>query len=138
MIIWLALFVSQFIFLVIIFLVKPAIYQIDLSKPLLGENAIIILAFAFIGLFNLIISFVMKKNLLNSSVEHQNPALVQNALIIACALCESISLFGFVLAIAFDFQFFFLFFLIGIVGMIFHFPKREHLHSATFKKMQEF
>lgn len=138
MIIWFALFMSQFIFLVVIFVVKPQVFQFDLAKPVLGENAIIILAFAMFAFLNLIISFVMKKNLLNNSIKHQKPALVQTATIIACALCESISIFGFVLAFVFDYQYFFLWFIVGIVGMIFHFPKRESLHLATYQKSQKF
>lgn len=138
MIIWFALFMSQFVFILVIFMVKPEVLKLDLAKPILGENSIIPIAFAFMGILNLVISFVMKKNLLNDSVQHQNPALVQTAIVIACALCESISLFGFVLAFAFDYQYFFVWFLIGIVGMIFHFPKRESLHLATYQQSQKF
>ncbi len=136
LIIWFALLMSQIMFLLVIFLVKPEVYQFDFTKSPLGENAIIISAFALIAVLNLIISFVMKKNLLKNAVEHQNPGLVQNAMIIACALCESISLLGFVLAIAFAYQYFFIFFIVGIAGTIFHFPKRENLHQAVYKKSQ--
>jgi hypothetical protein len=134
---WFSLFMSQFMFLLVIFMVKPEVFQFDLAKPLLGENGIIIILFAFIAIANLILSFFFKKRFINEAIEKQSVDFVQRAMIIGCALCESVSLFGFILAFIFDYQYFFIWFALGIVGMIFHFPKRENLHLATYKKSQK-
>ncbi|MBK9162903.1 MAG: hypothetical protein IPM21_03185 [Acidobacteria bacterium] len=59
---------------------------------------------------------------------------VMTGLIVACAVCESISLMGFVLAIAFGYQYFFFWFIIGIIGIFMHFPRRQHLLEAVYGK----
>jgi hypothetical protein len=48
-------------------------------------------------------------------------------------LCEAISLLGVALAFAFSYQYFFLWFALGILGTILHFPKRDNLVAASYK-----
>ena len=137
-VIWAALFSSQFIFLLMIFLLKPELFGLDLTKPVLNESAPIILIFALLAVTNLLFSFVLKKKYLTRAFEKQNVGLVRTALTVSCALAESVTLLGFLLALLFDYQYFLIWFALGIIGMIFHFPKRDNLHLATFKKTQEF
>jgi F0F1-type ATP synthase membrane subunit c/vacuolar-type H+-ATPase subunit K len=134
MIIWLALLASQVMLLVVVFLAKPEIFKIDLSKPLFGGNAVIIIAFAALALVNLAISFVMKKRCFEQAAEKQEVGLVQTGVIIACAFCEAISLLGMVLAFAFSYQYFFLWFGLGILGFLLHFPRRADVLAASYKK----
>jgi len=133
-IIWLALLFSQIMLLVVIFLAKPEIFKFDFSKPLLGENAVIIIAFAFLAMTNFALSFVMKKRSFEQSVEKQQIALVQTGLILAYAFCEAISLLGMVLAFAFSYQYFFAWFALGILGFLLHFPRRDDVIAASYKK----
>lgn len=133
-ILWFALFVSQFLFLVIIFLTKPELFHFDFSKPLLDKNAIIIIIFALAAILNIAISFFLKKKYLNQAVADQNIHFVQTALIVGCAMCESVSLFGMMLAFVANYQYFFLWFIPGIGAMIFHFPRRDNLIAANYKK----
>ena len=44
-----ALFVSQLMFLLILFFIKPKIFRSDYSAPLLGENSAIVFIFALLG-----------------------------------------------------------------------------------------
>lgn len=133
-IIWFALFMSQVLFLVVIFIAKPEVFKFDFTKPLLGENAVIVIVFAVLALVNLVLSFVMKKRSFAEAAAKQNIAFVQTGLIIACALCEAISLLGVVLAFAFSYQYFFLWFAFGILGIILHFPRRDAVIAASYKK----
>lgn len=133
-IVWFALFVSQLLFLVVLFFARPEIYQFDFSRPLLGENAVMVIAFAALAVTNFLLSFILSKKYLNQAISEQNIGLVQTALVIGCALCESVTLFGLVLAFAFSYQYFFLWFLVGILGTILHFPKRDNLIAASYKK----
>ncbi len=133
-ILWFALLMSQIMFLVIIFITKPEMFKFDLSKPVLGENAVIIIVFAVLALANFGLSFVMKKRSYEQAATEQKIALVQTGLIIACALCEAISLLGMVLAFAFNYQFFFLWFALGIFGILLHFPRRDTLIAASYKR----
>ena len=133
-ILWFALLMSQVMFLVVIFFAKPEIFKFDWTKPILGENAVIVILFAVLALANFGLSFVMKKRSYEQSVAEQKVALVQTGLIIACALCEAISLLGMVLAFAFSYQYFFLWFALGILGIILHFPRRDDVIAANYKK----
>ena len=133
---WFALFVSQFLFLLVLYFVKPELFQFDFSQPLLpGKFAIIVGIFALVAITNLAISFLIRKKYLDQAVTDQNVHFVQTALITGSALCESVSLFGLMLAFVADYQYFFLWFILGIAGMIFHFPRRDSLIAAVYKKI---
>jgi len=132
-IIWAVLLMSQFIFLVLIYIIKPEVFKFDFSKPLISENSMLIIALALISISNFAISFVLKKKYLDQAVAEQKTALVQTAMIIGCALCESISLFGLLLVFIEGYQYFFLWFALAILGFILHFPRRENLIAASYK-----
>ncbi|MEZ5346499.1 MAG: hypothetical protein R2681_13195 [Pyrinomonadaceae bacterium] len=132
--IWLALFTSQFIFIVVLFFAEPSVFEFDFTKPVIDQNAVIIGIFAVVGIINLILSFALKKKFLDQAIEQQNVSFVQTALIVGCALCESVSLFGVMLAFIAEYQYFFVWFAVGILGMLFHFPKRDNVMAASFKK----
>jgi len=132
-IVWLALLFSQLLFLPVIFLAKPEVFRFDFSKPLLDENALLIGMLALMAISNLGLSFVFRRKYLNQAIAEQKTELVQTAMILGCALCEAISLFGVVLAFAFSYQYFFLWFALGIIGTIVHFPKRDNLIAASYK-----
>lgn len=133
-IIWAALLFSQIMLLVVVFFAKPEVFRFDSAKPLLGENAVLIIAFAFVALANLAFSFVMKKRAFQQAIEKQQIAYVQTGLILAYAFCEATSLLGIVLAFAFSYQYFFVWFALGIIGVGLHFPRREDVIAASYKK----
>ncbi|MGI9056649.1 MAG: hypothetical protein ACR2F2_12710 [Pyrinomonadaceae bacterium] len=136
--IWFALFVAQFLFLVVLYFVKPELFKFDFSQPILpGKFAIIVGIFALVAITNLAISFLIKKKYLDLAVTEQNPHFVQTALITGSALCESVSLFGLMLAFVANYQYFFLWFIPGIGAMIFHFPRRDNLIAASYKNPQQ-
>ncbi|MCD9186209.1 MAG: hypothetical protein LUM44_07235 [Pyrinomonadaceae bacterium] len=132
---WAGLLMSQFMLLLVIFFARPEVFKFDFSAPLLGgENSILIIVFAVLGLTTFLISFVLESKFLNEAVERQKPELVQTALIVSCALCEATSLLGLVTVFAFSYRYFFAWFALGILGIILHFPKRDNLFAASYKK----
>jgi len=133
-IIWFAILVSQFFLLLVLFFYKGELFKLDFSKPLLGENAPFIIVLAFVAVSTVLLSFIIKSKLRAQAINQQNPALLQTGTIIALALCESASLFGLVLAFAFDYPYFFLWFALGILGILLHFPRRENFIAASYKK----
>lgn len=133
-VIWFALLVSQVMFLVVVYFARPELYKFDFSRPFFGENFIIVVAFAVLAFSVIALSFVMKAKFYNQAVAEQKPALVQTGLVVAIALCEAASLFGLVLAFAFSYQYFFLWIALGILGIILHFPRRDNLFAAAYKK----
>ena len=134
-VLWFALFVSQFLFLVVLYFVKPELFSFGFSQPLLpGKFAIIVGIFALVAITNIAVSFFLKKKYLDQAVAEQNVHFVQTALIVGSAMCESVSLFGLMLAFVADYQYFFLWFILGIGAMVFHFPRRDNLISAVYRK----
>lgn len=134
-VIWGALLVSQFMLLGMIFFTKPELFKFDFSKPLLGgENTIIIIVLAILGISTFLMSFVMSKKILAQAIQEQKTALVQSSMIIGAALCEATTLFGVVVAFIADYHYFFAWFALGILGIILHFPKRDNLFAASYKK----
>jgi len=135
LVLWFALLVSQCLFVLLTFFLKPQLFHLDPAKSVLGSQPILVVAFAASSLFLLIWSFVWEKKFLNMSVDQQNVGFVQTALITACALCEAISLSGLLLAFAADYSYFFLFSGLGILGTLLHFPSRENILAASFKDL---
>jgi magnesium-transporting ATPase (P-type) len=133
--IWFVLLFSQTMFLLVVFLSKPEIFQIDLSKPVSGgKNSMFVIVFAILAITNLTISFVLEKRCVRQAIETQDGQYVRLGLILGCAFCESISLLGMVLAFAFSYQYFILWFALGFLGIVLHFPKLDNLTAANYKK----
>ncbi|MEP6787558.1 MAG: hypothetical protein ABJB40_03945 [Acidobacteriota bacterium] len=133
MVIWISLFVSQFLFVALAFFIKPELLRFDLSKPLLGSNMVVVLALAAIAIVDLALSFVVRNKFLTQSVAEQNIGLVQTALIAGCSLAEVIGMLGLLLALAFNYQYFFLFSALGMLAMVLHLPRRSDIAAASFK-----
>lgn len=133
LVIWIALFVSQFLFVLLALTVKPELRRFDLTRPLYGENAAAVIAISAISLINFALSFMRRNKFLARSVAEQDIGLVQTAMIAGCALAESISLFGVVLALFFDYQWFFLFSGLGILTTLLHLPRRSDIAAASFR-----
>lgn len=133
-ILWFALLSSQFLFLVVLFITKPELFKFDFMKPLLdGENSVLVIALGAVGIVTFLLSFVLRAQLIKQAIAAQNIGMVQSALIIGCALCEATTLFGLVLAFVFTYQYFFLWFALGILGIILHFPRRDNLIAASYR-----
>ena len=133
-VVWFVLLFSQIMFLAVIYFSKPEVFKFDFSKSPFGENPVFVVSFAFLAVVNLIVSFVIKKRCVEQAIAEQKIQYVQTGLIIGCALCEAISLLGMVLAFTVSYQYFFLWFLLGITGIILHFPKRDAVIAASYKK----
>ena len=132
--IWFSLVVSQMLFLLVVYFTKPALFSFEFSQPFLGTNIIIVLVFILAALANIAVSFYLKNKYTAQAIAEQNPGLIQTAMITGCALCEAVSIFGLMLAFVADYQYFFLWSIAGIAATLFHFPRRDNLFAATYKK----
>jgi uncharacterized membrane protein len=133
-IIWFALLNSQLLLLVVLYFARSEIFRFDFSKPLLGTNSVMVIVLASLAVSTFLLSFVLRKKFINQAITEQKVELVQTAIIIGCSLCEAISLFGFVLVFALNYQYFFFWFVLGILGIILHFPRRGNLIDASYKR----
>lgn len=131
MTLWFAFVMSQIMFVVIIYFAKPEVFKFDFSQNLFHPMALIL---GFLALMNIGLSFFFRATYNKEAIEQQNPQIVQTALILAWAFCESLSIFGLVLAFSIAYPLFFVWSALGILGTILHFPKRTDLINATYKK----
>jgi hypothetical protein len=133
-ILWAAFLISQSLFFMVLYFAKPELFKFDFTKPLMGDNFVVVAAFGFMAILNLFIGLFLRFQGVNNAIEEQNPRQLQNALILGLAFCESISIFGLVLALGFNYQYFFLWLILAIIAMLLHYPKRQNFHDASFKK----
>lgn len=133
-IIWASLLVSQVLFVVMLFVIKPDLFRFDFTQSPLAPSWPMILAFAVAAVTCFLLSFAFKKRFIDRAFAEKKPELMQNGMIIALALCEGCTLIGLCLAFAFDYQYFFFWFALGIVGILAHFPKQDDLLAAGYKK----
>ncbi|HEV2915443.1 MAG TPA: hypothetical protein VGX92_19340 [Pyrinomonadaceae bacterium] len=86
-----------------------------------------------LGVSTLALSFVLKRKVIAQAVGEQRPELVQSAMILALALCETSSLFGLLAFFVSNTPYYNLFFILGVVGFLLHLPRRDQLLAASYK-----
>lgn len=134
LVIWAALLMAQVMFVVMIFFIKPELFRFEFTQPLLGNTPALTIALIALSMNSFFLSFFFRKKFLRESVEKQQPQLVQTALVLGCAFGESISLFGLVMVFVDSYQYFFIFFALGILTILLSFPKRDDVMAAGFKR----
>ena len=133
-VLWGALLMSQFMLLLVAFFAKKELFDFPFDQPITAQSGAMILGLAVVALTCVFFSFAFKKRFFERAVEQQDPKLVQTGLIIALALAEASSLIGLCLAFAFDYQYFFAWFILGIAGTLLHFPRQSDLLAAGYKR----
>ena len=133
-VLWAAILASQLMLIVVLFVTKKELFELRFSQPIEGQSGSMILGLAVAAVTCVGFSFAFKRRFLERAVEQQEPKLVQTGLIIAVALCEAASLIGMSLAFAFDYQYFFAWFILGIAGTLLHFPRQSDLLAAGYKR----
>lgn len=132
-VLWAALLMAQLMFLVMLFFTRRELFEFRFDQPIGAQSGPMILAFALVAITCVGFSFAFKKRFFERAVAEQKPELIQSGLIIAIALCEAASLIGLSLAFAFDYQYFFAWFILGIGATLLHFPRQTDLLAAGYK-----
>jgi hypothetical protein len=132
-VIWLSLLMSQFLFVAVVWFVKPNLFTFDTSRSFFGEMPLVTLVFAASASLFLILSFVLSRQYVRRAVEDQDAGCVQTGLLLGCALSEVASLLGLILAFAFDHPYFYVWIAFGMLGILLHFPRKGNLEAATYK-----
>jgi F0F1-type ATP synthase membrane subunit c/vacuolar-type H+-ATPase subunit K len=133
LVLWSVFLMSQSVFFMVLYFAKPELFKFDFTKPLAGENFVIVAAFGLMAILNLFVGLFLRFQTVQRAIEEQKPMMLQTALILGLAFCESISIFGLILALGFNYQYFFLWIILGIIGMMLHYPKRQNYHDASFR-----
>jgi hypothetical protein len=96
-------------------------------------NNTLFLVLVGIALSTTLISFLIKDKLLNRAVDQQQVPLVQQAYVVALALCEVAALLGVLDFFMTGDRYYYILFIIGACGQLLHFPRREHVINASAK-----
>ena len=100
-----------------------------------AQSRILTFAFTTLGILIVVVAIVVKQKFLTQSVEKQEINLVQTGLIVGLALCEAAALFGLMDRVVTGNRYYFVLLLIAAIGMLLHFPRREHLLAASYKQI---
>jgi F0F1-type ATP synthase membrane subunit c/vacuolar-type H+-ATPase subunit K len=126
LVIWFALLSAVGIYFVVAQVVQPP--EVDSA-----QNKMLTPILFGLGTLVVVVSFAVKQRFLRQSVERQEVALVQTGFIVAVAMCEASALFGLVDLMVTGNRYYFVVMMIGALGILFHFPRRDHLLGATYK-----
>jgi NADH:ubiquinone oxidoreductase subunit 2 (subunit N) len=125
-ILWLALFLSVGIYYVFtLFAERP---------PDLKPNNTLSLALIGVAVTTVLFSFLVKRKLLARAINEQQLQLVQPAYVMALALCEVPALLGMLEFFTTANPKYYVLMIIAALGQLLHFPKREHVENAAFKR----
>lgn len=141
---WAAMLMTQLLLLIVLYFVKPQVFGFSSLAPSTTANAaaiasetsisnLPIIILIVLGLTTFVLSFVIRTRLLRYAIDNKDIKLVQSAQIAAYALGGATSLLGLIAAFAFDFKYFFVWFIAGILGILLHFPRKNDFAAAAFK-----
>lgn len=106
-----------------------------MPQPETDANRTLTVVFSAISVFLVGLSFVIKKKFFARAAQEQQVSFVTTGFILAMALCEVGGLLGLVdFMVAHD-RYFYLLMAISFIGIALHFPKRQDLEAASFKKI---
>ena len=106
-----------------------------MPQPDTAANRTLTVVFSAISVLLVGLSFVIKKKFFARAAAEQQVSFVTTGFILAMALCEVGGLLGLVdFMVAHD-RYFYLLMAISFIGIALHFPKRQDLEAASFKKI---
>jgi hypothetical protein len=128
LVLWFALLMSVVMYFVFLQVARSAI-----PNPENPPDSRLVVVITALGVLFVLVSFVVKRRLLERSVEKQDVLLVQKALVFACALCEVSALLGLLERLLIGNREYYLLFILAAAGDLFHFPRRSQLEAASYK-----
>jgi hypothetical protein len=123
LILWFAIFVSVILLVVLVLVAgSKGTPNLTLSYALFG-----------IGSMTVLVSFLLKRQMVNKAINSNDIAALQSAHIVALALCESAALFGVLDRFITASQTSWFLFAIAAIGIVLHFPKKDHIRAVSYK-----
>jgi Na+/citrate or Na+/malate symporter len=98
-------------------------------------NNTLSLALMVVAVSMVLVSFLVKNKLLNQAIDLQQTQRVQQAYIVALAICEVPALLGLLDFFITGNRYYYVLMIIAVCGQLLHFPRREHVENAAFKRM---
>ncbi|MEN3327126.1 MAG: hypothetical protein V7638_1933 [Acidobacteriota bacterium] len=124
-ILWLAMLMS-----IVVYFVFSRVAE---RREGLESNPTISLTLICVAMLMVLVAFVIKSKLLSKAVEQQNTVMVQQAYVVALAINEVAALLGLLDFFLTNDRYYFVLLIIAAMGLLLHFPRREHVVNAAFK-----
>lgn len=86
-----------------------------------------------VAMLMVLVAFVIKSKLLSKALEQHSTGMVQQAYVVTWALIDVAALLGLLDFFLTNDRYYFVLLIIGALGVLFHFPRREHVVNAAFK-----
>ena len=121
-IIWFALLMSISIFFVMTLMIPSGTTEPNptLSFVLIGAAFMLVVG-----------SVLIKQRVVQRAIEKRDSAMLQTGYILSFALCESAAIWGLVDHFVTGANYYYFSFALGMLGMLLHFPKKDHVRAAT-------
>ena len=124
LILWFAILMSVMLFLGFVLVVGSQ----GTPNPALGY------ALLGIGAMTVVASFFLKQQLMRKAIDNNDVTALQSAHIVSLALCESAALLGVINRFVTASNTSWFLFAVAVLGILLHFPKKDYLRAALFKK----
>ncbi|MGQ0760876.1 MAG: hypothetical protein ACT4OT_02480 [Acidobacteriota bacterium] len=91
------------------------------------------LSFGLLGaaFMMVILSVLIKLRIVQRAIEKRDAALLQTGYVAGFALCEAAALWGVIDHFVTGSSYYYFSFALGALGMLLHFPKKDHVRAAT-------
>jgi len=99
----------------------------------LESNPSLSLSLMCAAMLMVLVAFVIKSKLLSKALEQQNTGMVQQAYVVTWAINEVAALLGLMDFFLTNDRYYFILIIIAALGLLLHFPRREHVVNAAFK-----
>src|ERR1700752_391603 len=99
----------------------------------LGQNPTVSLALLVGAMVAAVVSFPIKRKLLNQAIEQQQIPMVQQAYVVAWTITEVGALFGLLDYFITGNRYYYAPLIIAACGLLLHFPRREAVLNAAFR-----
>lgn len=137
LVIWLALLMSQVFFIAVAYVIKPELlspeYLSASFTQLAGPKPLIVIVFAASALVFFLLSQAIARQHMRRALRDHDATCIQTGLVIGCALSEISSILGLILALAWEYPYFYLWIALGTLGILMNFPRRSNLTAATYE-----
>jgi len=100
----------------------------------LAPNNTLFLGLVVVSLSATLVSFLVKSQLLNRAIEQQQMEQVQQAYVVGWAITEVGALLGMIDYLVSGDRYYYVLFIIAACGQLLHYPRREHVLNASFKR----
>ena len=131
-VIWFALLMSQAVFFVVASFMKPGLARFHASTPFLTDKPAIVLAFCVSAIVFFGLGLILNRQHNTRAIRDRDATCMQTGLTIGCALSEIPSVLGLILALAFDYPYYYLWIALGAFGVLLHFPRKGNLDAANY------